>query len=422
MSALDDPSALRDTEALDVHIDDGRGVMWNVGRLTRTQRGAQFQYDTAAPGPRLAVGSRMPWRTSPYEALGVNLHPFFAGLLPEGLRMRALVRDLKTSEDDLFTLLAAVGGDTVGAVAVSSIGAPLPPSAPLVDLATSALDLQRLQDECLGVHGRAPIDSHALAGVQPKVSAGRAMFSVRSADASTGDGILKLQPSDLPNLVANEHYFMTVAREVGLEVARVRRVSDRAGREALLVLRFDRALDRATGRTVRHAQEDACQLLDRYPADKYRVPLRDFAEALELCAAPLPARLALLRLVAFSYLIANGDQHAKNLSVITVRGLTRLAPAYDLLSTLPYGDDRMALKLEGRDTRFRRSHFVAFGERVGVRAAATERMLDTLVERLARRLADRTKPGLDSIGFDTRVTQHLERTITQRCEELDRDG
>lgn len=47
-------------------------------------------------------------------------------------------------------------------------------------------------------------------------------------------------------------------------------------------------------------------------------------------------------------------------------------------------------------------------ERVGVRAAATERMLDTLLERLARRLAHRSKPGLDSIGFDTRLTQNLE--------------
>jgi serine/threonine-protein kinase HipA len=129
--------------------------------------------------------------------------------------------------------------------------------------------------------------------------------------------------------------------------------------------------------------------------------------------------LALLRLVAFSYVIANGDLHAKNISVLEVEGQTRLAPAYDLVSTLPYGDDRMALELEGRDKRLRRAHFIAFGERVGVRGEATERMLTTLVTRLERRLRDPSKPMLDSIGLGARETRHLERTIRARCAELD---
>jgi serine/threonine-protein kinase HipA len=137
-----------------------------------------------------------------------------------------------------------------------------------------------------------------------------------------------------------------------------------------------------------------------------------------VCAAPLPARLELLRLLAFSYLIANGDLHAKNLSVHTVDRVTRLTPAYDLLSTLPYGDEHLALKLEGRDKRLQRRDFVAFGERVGVRAAATERMLTTLVERLARRLGDTKKPGLASIGLDARATHYLERTIGERLAVL----
>lgn len=61
-----------------------------------------------------------------------------------------------------------------------------------------------------------------------------------------------------------------------------------------------------------------------------------------------------------------------------------------------------------------RRDFVTFGERVGVRAAATERMLMTLVTGLGRRLADTSKPGLESIGFEERATRHLERTIDER--------
>jgi hypothetical protein len=48
----------------------------------------------------------------------------------------------------------------------------------------------------------------------------------------------------------------------GLATAETRLVFDRDGRSGLLVTRFDRRAGR------RLHQEDACQLLDRYPADK----------------------------------------------------------------------------------------------------------------------------------------------------------
>lgn len=78
----------------------------------------------------------------------------------------------------------------------------------------------------------------------------------------------------------------------------------------------------------------------------------------------------------------------------------------------------MALPLEGRDKRWKRADLRAFGERIGVRAAATERMLTTLVDRLRRRIAESGKPGLDSIGFDAKRTRHLERVIEERCGAL----
>jgi serine/threonine-protein kinase HipA len=46
--------------------------------------------------------------------MGDNLFPFFAGLLPEGRRFNALVRQLKTSQDDLFSIFALVGAHCVG--------------------------------------------------------------------------------------------------------------------------------------------------------------------------------------------------------------------------------------------------------------------------------------------------------------------
>jgi serine/threonine-protein kinase HipA len=56
------------------------------------------------------------------ETEGVNLHTFFAGLLPEGLRFEALVRAAKTSRDDLFSLLLLAGSEAIGDVRVMAIG------------------------------------------------------------------------------------------------------------------------------------------------------------------------------------------------------------------------------------------------------------------------------------------------------------
>lgn len=67
--------------------------------------------------------------------------------------------------------------------------------------------------------------------------------------------------------------------------------------------------------------------------------------ALDVCTAPIVARARLLRLVAFSYAIGNGDLHGKNVSVYGSDGQVELTPAYDALSTLPYGDTHMALEL-----------------------------------------------------------------------------
>jgi len=57
-----------------------------------------------------------------------------------------------------------------------------------------------------------------------------------------------------------------------------------------------------------------------------------------------------VRRLVFNAAIGNGDMHLKNLSLIYPDGHTpRLAPAYDIVSTLPYvsGTETMALNLNG---------------------------------------------------------------------------
>ena len=46
-----------------------------------------------------------------------------------------------------------------------------------------------------------------------------------------------------------------------------------------------------------------------------------------------------MRWFVFNYLIGNSDAHAKNIAFLVSPGRIDLAPAYDLLSVRPYGDD-----------------------------------------------------------------------------------
>ena len=76
-----------------------RGAV-RVGWIERTRRGAIFEYDSAfleQPHDDDGISTHLPYAQRRFETTGANLHTYFAGLLPEGLRLRALVKRLKAS-------------------------------------------------------------------------------------------------------------------------------------------------------------------------------------------------------------------------------------------------------------------------------------------------------------------------------------
>lgn len=91
-----------------------------VGMLTEETGGNRvtFAYDPdyeASPGA-VPVSLTLPLGKGPWETRGI--HPFFAGLLPEGW-LRALAhRKMQVDENDEFGLLMATGADCIGAVEV----------------------------------------------------------------------------------------------------------------------------------------------------------------------------------------------------------------------------------------------------------------------------------------------------------------
>ncbi len=194
-------------------------------------------------------------------------------------------------------------------------------------------------------------------------------------------------------------------------------VHDSEDAAGLLVERFDRVWNQQSKTLERLHQEDACQFLNRYPQDKYRVSCAEIAEGLSVCSAALPARGKFLELVAFSYVICNGDLHAKNISIIETPIGLACSPAYDLLSTLPYGDRKMALKMEGRDDNFKRRDFVNFGKRIGLSRSFVEGMLERLTTQVSPWIG-----RLSEIGLSKRRRADLEVTMKKRVQEVQVDA
>lgn len=394
----------RSVEVLDVFRNDTR-----VGQLRRTDTGSLFEYEPAffeahrdRPG---GIALHLPYAQRRIETRGVNLPTYFAGLLPEGLRLNALVKRTRTSEDDLFSLLVAAGSDCVGDLFPVLPGAAARPLAHDLDelRPLDRVDFQALFEASLDL-ATEPV----VAGVQAKLSPSVISFPFATAGRRW---LLKLNPPHRDRLVENEHFFMSMAAACGLPVAKTHLVHDRTGAAGLLVERFDRVRRQRAWQGVH--QEDFCQALDRYPADKYRLKSADLLRAVQACAAPRAEAARLIDLLAFGYLVGNGDLHAKNLSLTTAGGSLQLSPAYDLLCTGPYGDTTLALEFEGRRDNVKRHHLVAFGARAGVPARAVERRLDRLLA-AARPFLARVK----ELNLAARATRLVTDVMTKRLADL----
>ncbi len=388
-------------------------VVWKAGRragtLVRATDHVEFGYDDGYRGPPVAttlpIGKSLV-RTGSAGAVP----PFFAGLLPEGRRLHALRRAIKTSADDDFSLLLAVGRDLIGDVQVlwegdePGLWEPDPPIQVSLE--------NRFSELFARVIGLDAADRVGLPGVQDKVSGRMIAMPVRQ---DGGAFLLKLNPKEFPHLVENEALFSGIARTMGIPVAESRLIRDGSGAPGLLVSRFDRP-KHGSGPPVMLAQEDACQVLGRYPADKYRVTAEEVVMGLSSqTGAPLVAARDLLRQIAFAYLSGNGDAHAKNFSILDRgNGEWSISPAYDLPSSYPYGDTTMALSIAGRIREdIGREHFLALGEAAGLRPPAVIRVLDGLV-RATPTWLDR----LEDLPFPARTRHKLRRAVEYRARRL----
>jgi serine/threonine-protein kinase HipA len=400
----------------DEHLEQlrtvGQADVYKAGRhaatLIRVRDGSELRYlDDWIAAARPPIATTLPVTPEPVVRAGGALPAFFAGLLPEGRRLGALRRAVKTSADDELSLLLAVGADAVGDVQVVPAGV-APAEVP------ARVTIERIGDVSfagllveLGIRAQRV----ALPGVQDKTSA--AMINLPVARAGERY-ILKLNPAEFPHLVENERFFLEAARRSGLSVPPNELVADAEGRPGLLVRRFDRVTVEGAPRPL--AVEDGCQVLDRPPADKYLLGAdRTLAALAAVCAAPVVAGRDLIRQLAFAYLTGNGDAHAKNFSVLQgLDGEWRVSPAYDTPSSYPYGDTTMALSIGGRSGGdFSASDFVALGGRLGLPERAVRLLLAELADRCEVWLRE-----LSTLPYDRGRISKLRRLIAHRLRRL----
>ncbi len=331
---------------------------------------------------------------------------FLWGLLPDNeLVLQRWARNYQVSPRNPFALLRHVGADCAGAaqfVPPDDVEALLA-GAGGVDWISEAEIGQRLRTlrRDLTAWHLSATGQFSLAGVQAKTALYFDPETERWGDprgATPTTHIIKPAVAGLDDHDLNEHICLQAARTLGLDAASSDIISFETER-AIVVKRYDRR-QRSDGAIQRIHQEDLCQALGVPPTAKYQNE-----------GGPTPEQiLTLLReqtrhasgngasrttdgffdALAFNWIVAGTDAHAKNYSVLLSGAQVRLAPMYDVASALPYDDTylpklKMAMRIGGEYgvSKVERRHWHRFAETVGLDPDQAIQRIDNMASQIS---------------------------------------
>ena len=233
-------------------------------------------------------------------------------------------------------------------------------------------------------------DQTSLTGVQPKLS-----LHLNEHEGSQrltivglwGNFICKPQTMQFKYMPETEDLTMHLAEVAKIDVVphTLMRMAD--GTLCYLTKRIDRD---AKGEKM--AMEDMCQLTERQTEYKYKSSYERIAKAIaQYSSMPKMDVTNFFETVLFSWITGNNDMHLKNFSLYEPQdGTIRLTPAYDLLNAAilnPKDDEELALTLNGRKKRLKRTDFVAAGETMGIDPKTVDRLIGKYV-RLYPRMSE----------------------------------
>ncbi|MDB5732754.1 MAG: HipA-like protein [Variovorax sp.] len=146
-----------------------------------------------------------------------------------------------------------------------------------------------------------------------------------------------------------EHAMLLLARACGLTTAESR-VVEVAGRDVLLVKRFDR--EKTDAGYLRARMISALTLLraeDNYQSRDRWSYVQLAEEVRRACAKPAANAAEVFRRMCFNALISNNDDHPRNHALIAKDTDWRVSPAYDLTPAVPVSIERRDLAMECGD-------------------------------------------------------------------------
>jgi len=339
--------------------DDAIGVVRRdrSGRLT-------FVYDETWRRQRDAVPLSLSMPLAAREHGHAPVDAFLWGLLPDNERvLDAWAKQFHVSARSAFALLAHVGQDCAGAVRFAQSDRAEPRAregtgkVQWLDEKDIGDRLRALRQDVTAWRSPGDTGQFSLAGAQPKTAL---LFDGKRWGVPSGriptTHILKPGIAGLGAHAENEHFCLALAADLGLPVVSSN-IQHFDGEIAIVVERYDRV--REGKRIVRVHQEDVCQALAVHPERKYDNdggPGARSVTALLRASSRSPGEDVdtFVQAVAYNWLVAGTDGHAKNYSLLLgAASKVRLAPLYDIASALPYQDPelrklKLAMKVGGK--------------------------------------------------------------------------
>jgi serine/threonine-protein kinase HipA len=344
-----------------------------LGHLSGRVDGSVFEWDDAG-AQAFGRGSRV---LSDSMRVGRPLSPdaadnFFGGLLPEGIWLSQLAREVGVAERDVTGLLNYVGRDLAGAMTVGVV--PLAEEPEPLNAASIRSLLERAGGYVIGGGGS------ALPGFQRKIALSRLHDHWYAGNGSVpSTHILKPAPAEFVDTLHRENYTLSLARELSLSPF-ASWIDDFAGQAALVIERYDR---RTIGAEVeRIHQEDLAQAMSlswrtdaKFEQNDPNANLLNVALLLDTDRPALsprePDRHRLLRYVTFNVAVGNTDAHAKNFSILHPRDdRATLSPLYDVapIACTYEGRQHLAMKIagEGYQPDITKEHILSEAESWGI--------------------------------------------------------
>ena len=358
---------------------NGRNVLSFAGDFRNDFLRPTLTLATHADFPRADELMSKPWTRNQ------RLHPVLSNLLPEGVLRELISQGLKAHIDNEFQIFSYLGDDLPGAL----VATPMEP--------------KDVPESILSTHGKAKAirfesknkqNKFSLAGVQMK-------FSMKEQDGRynltqngiLGDWIIKTPSTKHKYVPLNEFTAMSLAAIVDVAVPEIKLVElsqlnnlpqiNLPNEEfAFAIKRFDR------DNNARIHAEDFAQVLHKYPHEKYNsANYEQIGKVIyDFSGDGLVDIQQFVRRLLINILLANGDAHLKNWSLIYSDKVTpRLSPVYDVLTTCVYVENETEFALNLAKTKgwyaVTKEHFQYWSNKIGVPWRAIEPHIDDVMDK-----------------------------------------